>query len=1067
MSPSVEHRITKNQNAISSIGTSLLGPITSLSKETTLTSIHLPNHFPTLSKPSAQDAFVPTTGKALNYGTYSSVVTSQHNVATLSSKVNTTQPTPNPVSLLYKVLNEILPNSTTEMPDQFTSLSQLSGLETPKVSNNFQVPLPSTATGISFPGTTPNRSEEVFRKQSSPPLKRKISTSMLNSTNEKASRRDKDRLSNQHNAEFLSPMTPDRGPSKTESKQRELFGNDCNVEINGRKGTSPPINCETTLFKSSTDTPFSDSQVQSKVALSVASSSPVNVISSSPLKQKIPTSVLNTHNEKTSQWDKKRLLDQDNTELLSPITPDRKPSKTESKQKELLGNTFHVEMNGQKRTSPPINDGTSHYKSSTDTPFSDSQVQSVLSAASSSPSSFISQPAQMVHVTSSGCPSLLGNSISITGQSVGLLNGISMLAQAAGLGNTTTEPILCPVKSSTNQTLPLDRTIPTETIKIHKPYLTQQSLHAVYKDNSPLQIPPCTSEPSSSQFQAHHLPRSFIPVPEPQQHKIIYRQHLSTNGSIKSNRTNMFSRHVGEHQSSLAVDEKKLDTTIFLKPHRNVNNPALQNKERPIYNSLLATRSFSKSDPCLAAVSPNKYQMMPYRAKPEESHQLLSLPRFYNDRECQEHTTRQSQSSTWSANYVLAKPRYLPYPTIGANVQQVPVIPARSNIQYIPKMNERLSPKSRGASQQTLPLNAGAQSFQCSLLPRRPQIEEKSAVKSSNEELLFQPPRFSCSPETSSSKARLTAPGSARTNTSSLTYDKEGLLLQLLQSGRAPCISHYSSTTNRDGPSRVTQDVQTTNAFKLRSRSSETSKRYVYLQPQNHVQNNTRNPKESSICNGGKTQTESVALPGKSSSVGESHKEVGCWQTPVRSLNSASFHTNGALNPQIELSFSCQQYLTQLRKSPEARPFGHQNSIYSTARLPSQTEPGAIERNNSLQQSLQIPFPYSLMKQQAKCQQQDGCNAQQQINPRVLIPQSKKDNNILPQHQRPHRLLYHHKKITNPQQQQQEHLREKQSGSRHASVTKQVPKEINTTLNHVNIEPQKQEASQPKQNNYN
>lgn len=801
--------------------------------------------------------------------------------------------------------------------------------------------------------------------------------------------------------------------------------------------------------------------------------------SSPPLKRKIPMNS-NTLNEKPHQGYTKTLLDQHGAKHLSPITPDRRASETESKHKEFLANSSNLKTDRQKKTSPLINDETSHYKSHTETHLPNSQVQSnvTLPAASSSPVSSISQSAKSIPVTSSGSPSVLGSS----GQSIGLLDGIDMLAQAAGLENTTTDPILSPERSSKNHTPLMGRTTPDESIKIHNQDLSQESLKndAVGKVNTSDKI---TSEAYCSKSQSIPLPKIFISLPdEPQRHKLALKKHVSNNSSLNVDYTSVLSKHVDGHHNLVKAKEKQFDKNELLKPHTNVNDLPFQHEKRPTLrtqedNSVLVTKGFSYCYPRLAAASPNKIQTVTYHAKPEEGHNLLSTPKFYNNRECQDHTPRQPENSTCVRTHVVSKPRYLPYPPIRPKVQQTPFIPVSSNIQYVPKMNDRQSPKP-GMPRLTPPLNASAQSSQnsqCSLSPRWLQVEEKS-TKSSNEELLYQPPRFSGSPnhETSSSKVRLTSPCSTNTNTSS-SYNKESLLLQLLPSDRAPYVSHYSASKYFGGSSRVTQgfsNVQPMNAVNLPSMSSETSKRYVYLPPKRLVQNSMQNPRESPIFNSGQTESGGIALPGKPPlSVGESHRE-GSWQTPVCSSNSVSLHKNSALNPQIELSDSCQQYLTQLRKSP--LPFTYGNSIYTTAKLIPQSESGAIDRNNNSKQTLKFPISYSSTKRQAR--QQDSYDTQQ-VNPQAPITQSKKESNYLPQHQRPNRVLYHHKKFTNPQQQQQEHLSEERPNSNHVntSITQQMPQEIKTGLNTVlelsekrhqpsaavNGEPQKKKQIQP------
>lgn len=895
--PSVEHNIANHQTKVS---TGSHGPIASIGQDTTLSSIHLPNQFLTLSKTPVQTVFGPPTTTTSHNSILSSVVTSQHKVDNIPSNGNTSKSTPNPVFLLCQVLDEILASSTKELPDHF-ALNPLCRLEAPKLSKNFHEPVSHTATGMS-PPTTPSGNEGVLCKQ-------------------------------------------------------------------------PP----------------------------------------SPHNRKISMKLFNAQTEKTLQDDKKVLLDQHRAKgYLSPISLDQEISKVESKHSKLLGNTCIVENNRKKETETPLlaNNGTSHNKIHAETQLTDSQLQLkiALPAASASPVSSNSQPAKSIPVKSTGIPSVLGSS----GQSVGLLDGISMLAQAAGLGNKTNDQILCPEKSSKKQTPPLGRTS-GESSKTHTQDLSQRGLnnHAL--------------ESYCLNSKSHPSQGSFISQPEePQRHKLVVRQHVSTKGSLKGHCTNVITRHVEKHQNPLNVKEQKLDKTELLNPRKHVNNVSLQHEERPTHsqkdNNVPVTERFYNGDPELAAVSPNKFKTMPYHANSEEGNDFLSPPRFYNSRECQEHTPRQAQNTTWARNHVISKPRYLPYPPLRPKVQQTPFVPTRSNIQYVPKVNDRQSPKPDGVTRLTPPLNGDAS--------RWPHIEEKSA-KSSNEELFDQLPKFSRLPETSSNKVRLTAPCSANTNTSS-NYNKESLLLQLLHSDRVPYIPHYSPTSN----------VQTINAANLPSKSSETGKRCVYLQPKRHVQNSIQNPVESSLCKSDKTKSEGVALPSKPPlSVGEG------------SFNSASFNPTSTPNPQIELSHSCQRYITQLRRSP--LQLSYDNSTYSTSKLLSHAESEALELNDSSQQGLKFPILYSSMKRQATCQQQ-GYDAHE-MHLQASISEHKKDNNSLPQYQRPHLVLYHHKKITN--QRQQEHLSEDWLKSYSGSPTpvSELSEKRRLPCTAMNGEPRKQE----------
>ena len=697
---------------------------------------------------------------------------------------------------------------------------------------------------------------------------------------------------------------------------------------------------------------------------------------SSLLEQKILTDVLNICNESTPQENVKRLLDQHSAEYLSPLKPVKDELKAESKKWEVSSFEF---------------------------------------------------------------PFVLDRSISNSGQSVGLVDRVTMPAQATGLGNTTSSQNFCPMKSTSICTPSPRRIASSNDIDVQRPDISQKSVKddTVTKDNKALYKTPDKLEVSGSKFQPDVLPRSAVSVTKPHSYKPAHRQNVFNTKPEKGDCTTMILSPINKHQDASVVENKTSDTAMLLPPYKNViiaapprNEGLLPLSEKNASGQV--TESFSNHNLALSTgIYPNKVQAMLSSTKQDNVHNLLSSVRFYNDRECEEHTRRPSQSSTSIPYHVPAKPRYLPYPAIRTKpVQQVPLM--GSNVRFVPKVTERQTQKPHCNTQS---LNGKIQfaSKQCSLLPKGQQIE---TTKSNSKKLLSEPARLSCSPETSSSKVKFTNNCAVKTKTSP-SYNKERLLLELLQSNRTPFIPQHVSRTCSNGSSSVKQDLssaQSTNAVTLSSQNSETSKRYVHLQPGNPAQDSMSKPKIPSVFDSAKAQTESADLPGKPSSAGKSDKESS-WQTKC------------TIRPQIELSTSCQQYFNQLKKSPEVPTLRHQNSIYSIAKLTPHSERGTINLNESFY-GFQFPFPSSSMKRQTTRQQVES-GIDQPINRKTLTTQNKKENDSHKQHQKPLRLLYHHKKFINPQQQQEEQLGEKKSGSHiiNTSVTKQHPQEVKAEQN--------------------
>ena len=680
--------------------------------------------------------------------------------------------------------------------------------------------------------------------------------------------------------------------------------------------------------------------------------------------RRISMKLSSTQTEHICPGDNKTLLAKHRAaEYLSTISLDQEVSKLGRKHSELLGSTCVEENERKKEASFLTSNGTCHYMAHADTQSTDCQPQSNVGVVASPVSS---NPQLMKSITEN--PSVLDGSE----QSVGVLDGINMLAQAAGMESKTTDPILCPKKSS--KTSPLGRTL-GEGNKIHTRDLSQQGLnnHALegYCVNS-------KSQPSQ---------KSFISQPEePQRHKFVAGQDVSSKGALKGQYTNVITKYVDEHQKSLKLENQKFNKTELLNPPEHANSRSLQPEERATHSqqdkSVSVNEHVCTSDQELASISQTKFKAMLSRANREGGDNSLSPPRFYNSRECQEHT-----NTSVARNHVISNPRYLPYPPTRPKEQETLFSPARSKIQYVPKVNEQQSPKPDGLPRLTLPHSGD--------VSRWSHVEETSA-RNGNMEFSDQLLKFSCPPETSSSKIGINVPCSCSTTTSS-KYNEESLLLQLLHSDCMPYIPRYF-------PTRNPQTVKTAN---FPSKSSETCKRYVNLQPKQNVQNSNQNLQEPSLSWSDKTKSKSTALPCKPVlTVGEG------------SFNGASLHPTSKPSPRIELSHSCQRYITQLRSSPHQ--LSHNHSIYATAKPPPYTESESLDQKNNSQKDLEFSSPYSSMKRQEN-HPQERYNAHE-MHLQTLLSEHKKDNNDLPQYQRPHLVLNHHQKIFSKRQ--QEHLSE-------------------------------------------
>lgn len=538
------------------------------------------------------------------------------------------------------------------------------------------------------------------------------------------------------------------------------------------------------------------------------------------------------------------------------------------------------------------------------------------------------------------------------------------------------------------------------------------------------------TEQNKSDLNQHDASPLTTPFTSP------YREHNSANESVDSRNITKIARPVAVHQNALTCDGKKSDRSFLKDSEFKQDERSILNIPRTSsYSVLIAPRRLPqhpRSGEDWRLVSPNKYQTIVHRHDTSrEDHNFLSLARLYNDRERLEHRPRQ----TLIPNILVSKPRYHPYSSVRAKRQEAPMLPVWSNGYNVPKMHERRSPKPETTPIQKVPQAEGMHNKQMSLKPSS----------------LF-------SPEPASSQIGFAAHG--RLNSSS-----PNLVLPLQPDQRSSLNPRFSTTTNaflQQDLCTVTQTLN--NRIKSPSNSPETNERGFLLRSQNQDKKRTTN--ELCLNNG-------TSLSSKPSSVAEINEE-DYRQMSKHSFNNVCSQTSCCRKPRLETSHSCELYLNQLRKSNEARPNSAGNSINAERASLLNSAPRSareiVDGNNSWHKNPQVPFQGCSAKRQ-----REGCNDRHKFNPQSLSTQDRKDVHHLLHHQKRRSLVFHHQKFTNPQQRQQEYLREERSGPAPAhcentSQPKQNIQEINPkshlsdTLHlsssssaKVNIQPRKQE----------
>lgn len=286
-----------------------------------------------------------------------------------------------------------------------------------------------------------------------------------------------------------------------------------------------------------------------------------------------------------------------------------------------------------------------------------------------------------------------------------------------------------------------------------------------------------------------------------------------------------------------------------------------------------------------------------------------------------------------------------------------------SNGRFAPPLTELQAPDPHVVAHIPQFLNAEAKFArnQYFILPMRHQIETaKRSSRESDTELA----RISCLPGNSSGRDTFTANCLCCTKTHP-SYDKERLLLQLLESNRASFIPQRTPRTYNNFPATDKQNLLSTrsgNPVTLSSHNSEIGNRYVNLQPQNHAKNRLKKPARPSLFDISNGKTDSVVLPGNPPS-------------DVEGCKARSWGTTCSFTPQLELSSSCQRYLDQLKNSTGLPTLCQQNTFHLDSTPTPHLEREAINMNESLRA---FPFspPGSLITQK-NSQQNETCSEQQ------------------------------------------------------------------------------------------
>ena len=977
----------ENDNQITrSTDTASHNPIASLNKQTIVSTAELSKHMST----SSHTPMKTSPGQvALECERFPLVLTQPHKWGSSSRNEITSNTKRNPVSVLDEVLKKILPDSFKALQGNST---QLSGTRNPTESSSFQLSPPCTFPSVPLPSTNIKGSEWFIGNIPLPPHKLRSPTSPLNTDYDDSL--EKEMSLNQRNG------TDEPKSSNEDSKSGMDLGKAYHVTTTGETRRILAVeNFGKFNYEGFADTAGFNTEIQPKVAFSATSGNhlrePERLKSernSWRLTENACRLTINGEKGTTSNMATKRKpFSKDTPSSDAEGQPSVLPSVssvTNCKESEtfeannqtgkMLGNSSLVITAREKSLS--LYEGT---------PFTDSEVQSKV-ASTVNPKRLTTQSNQLdgreqcISVTST-CSTVVSQATSTRDQTVGFLDGISMLAKAAGLGKKTSNQVVFPVHSTTKQIYSSDRIAPKERAKENKSDLKQQSDNNTIfiKNSASLQTTPITSRTFTWQSHSNlSTADSLISVSEKTS---THRENYSLAGFANGTSTNKIAPPFAVHTNALTVDDGEAEKKFL-------EISEFKGKEQSIFTSQTMSCNNASGHQNVShhsrfgTVSRNRHQAMPqYHTSPREE-RFLTLARSYKDQEGTERKTRQ----TSVPNIVITKPRYDPYPFTRPKGKEAHLHSVWSNTHSVPKMHARRCPAPHRKLTQEVPRNSDAQFSQhlCSQFPERMHIE---GMRNKNE-CIKQPCLSLFEPEAAH----------ARLNSTSLN-----LLQPLPSEQRPPHTYRFFTTTNYE----VNQDLstsQTTKRATSPSKNPETSKRGFLLHSQTHNQDAKTTTKESGTHN-------STVSSSKPSSTAESNHDC---QTPKQFLNSPSSQTDCRRKPQFEISQYCQLYLDQIRKSKEAQidttgtfsDSEHRSHQNSTPHSERETTDG----NRGLQNNVQVTFQSCSVQRQ-----RERCNDQPKLRPRV---QKQKGKHYLLQHPNPRRVIFQHRKFTSSPQRQQKYL---------------------------------------------
>ena len=667
----------------------------------------------------------------------------------------------------------------------------------------------------------------------------------------------------------------------------------------------------------------------------------------SPLDQNIKS---HTCNESSPKRHREKLVDQQFEDLKS--------SEAESKQGYERKNVSDTKTNGLKKISSPSNGSPKINFFPQSLPRVSHECWKGGLHTESPRTAFITS--QQVPLSNSECSFVVDIPIPGYGERK------STPLKDAGLGNANSSPKLGLVKSTSVFTPTPQRIIPNGSIEVNRPDPSPYFVNddKVNKDKKAMHQTPYMLEKLSLNLQ---LPsKSVAAVSKHYCYSLNHGQEFF-NGTVRTDGTKTVSSPLTEKPKSSAHEEERSNTGIILpnfKKRISTYSPSDQHTFPHLERSAISqvTESFSNKNLAeFTSGSTRKVREAPSSAKPGNFHNLLSSAKFYNGRECNQHT-RPSEGSTASGYHVPVKPKFSPYATKSTKPEkQVPLM--GSNGRFAPPVTELQAPDPHVVAHIPQFLNAEAKFArnQYFMLPMRHQIETaKRSSRESDTELA----RISCLPENSSGRDTFTANCLCCTKTHP-SYDKERLLLQLLESNRASFIPQRTPRTFNNFPATDKQNLLSTrsgNPVTQSSHNSEILNRYVNLQPQNHAKNRLKKPARPSLFDISNGKTDSVLLPGNPPS-------------DVEGCKARSWGTTCSFTPQLELSSSCQRYLDQLKNSTGLPTLCQQNTFHLDSTPTPHLEREAINMNESLRA---FPFspPGSLITQK-NSQQNETCSEQQ------------------------------------------------------------------------------------------